>query len=159
RRVRERAGKLDPDAAVRVFRESGGVGQLPEPAAVGAHGEQLTAVDARMERVARGVEDDRFRHRVLNVELPPDGALRGTIHPACGDDVRRRTSRVEMGDLAQAVATGVDGEYLAVSEGVLPERVGGGREERAPPGHARERVSCVHAVELRQLEEILAVLD
>src|SRR5213080_129479 len=52
RRVGERAGEFDSDAAVRVGRESGGVGQLAEPAAVGAHGEDLAPVGTGAERVA-----------------------------------------------------------------------------------------------------------
>src|SRR5262249_19574270 len=88
RRVSKRAWEFDSDAAVGVRDEPGGVGQLAEPAAVGAHGEELTAVDVRMKRVARGVEQDRLRHRVLNVELPPDTALRGAVHPASRNDAR-----------------------------------------------------------------------
>src|SRR5262245_52876180 len=65
RRVGERAGKLDSDAAVGVFRQSGGIRELAEPAAVGAHGEDLAAEGVGAERVATRIEDDCLRHCIL----------------------------------------------------------------------------------------------
>src|SRR5262249_42989581 len=65
RRLGERPGERDPDAAVRVGRDSGGTGELTEPASVGAHGKQLIAVPVRAEWIAGGVEDHRLGHRVL----------------------------------------------------------------------------------------------
>jgi hypothetical protein len=64
-RVRKRPGELDAQAVVRAGRDASGVGQLAEPASVGAHGEELAAVGVGIERVAAGLEHDCLRHRVL----------------------------------------------------------------------------------------------
>src|SRR5262245_11008425 len=162
RRVGERTGKLDPDAAVRIGREAGGVGQLAEPAAVGAQGEDLLAVGVCADRVTAGIEDDSLRHRVLNNCEPTDAAgTASTARRASG--ANDGVPRVEVGDLAQPATAGVNGEQLAASERVSAERVvrrvGGGRKERPPPTDAQERGQRVHAAEVRELEEILALLE
>src|SRR5262249_9042469 len=56
-RIGEQGREFDPDAPVRVGRETGGIGQLAEPRAVRAYGEDLVAEGIRAERIARSVED------------------------------------------------------------------------------------------------------
>src|SRR5262249_57173191 len=75
RRVSERAGEFDSDAAVGASRKPRGVGQLPKPCSIGSHGEDLivaVAIDglvspprAEMERVLCRVEDDGLGDRIL----------------------------------------------------------------------------------------------
>ena len=75
RRVSERAGEFDSEAAVGTSREPRGVRQLAEPCSIGSHREDLivaVAIDGRvsppraeMERVLCRVEDDGLRDRIL----------------------------------------------------------------------------------------------
>src|SRR5262249_40858865 len=158
-RVGEQARDFDPDAPVRVGRETGGIGQLAEPSAVRAYGEDLVAEGIRAERIARRVEDDCLRHRILTDELiPHEAPRRRRIQIACR--LSDGAPWVEVCDLAQPAAERVNGEYLAVPRGVRPERVCGCPEEGAPPGSVQERAERVNAAEVRKLNEmILADLD
>src|SRR5262249_31398914 len=154
----EQEREFDPVAPVRVGRETGDIGQLAEPRAVRAHGEDLVAEGIRAERIARSVEDDCLRHRILTDELIPHEAVRRRIQIACR--LSDGAPWVEVCDLAQPAAERVNGEYLAVSRGVRPERVGGCPEEGARPGSVQERAERVNAVEVCKLNEIiLADLD
>src|SRR5262245_13154298 len=157
RRVGERTGELDFEAAVRVLGESAGVGQLTEPAAVGTHGENLPAVGVGVQRIAARLEDYCPCHLVLNAPTRRESAVRRKgDEPTTG--LNGGDPRVEVGDLAQPATVDVDGEPLAASVGVPPDRVGGGPEERARPVGVQEAGPRVHAAEVRELDEILAVL-
>src|SRR5262249_26205866 len=150
RRVGERAGEFDIDAreAVPSRSYSRGIRELPEPVSVGAYGEDLTASGVGAERVAAGLEDDRVRQGILedgSIVTRADRASRRIVRAkAPRADVQRPlpmrggAPEVEVGNLAQPAAEGVDGEHLAVSLGVRPERIGRGQEERACPGGTEE---------------------
>jgi len=126
-RVSKRAWEFDSDAAVRVARESRGVGELAEPESVGAQGEELAAERAHVEGIAAGLEDDGLRHRVLKDDavVPTPDRAAGTCRAGTGARRPEGTARrAEVGDLAQPAAENVNGEQLAVFVGVGPERVG-----------------------------------
>jgi len=59
--------------------------------------------------------------------------------------------------LEQPATARVDGEHLAKSIRVRPERIGGGQKERTRPGDIQERARRVAAAKVRELGEIRAV--
>src|SRR5262245_42635031 len=132
RRVGERTGELLPDAAVRVLRESGGLGQLAKPTPVGPDREDLveratSAGRTELEGIQRGAEDDRPRHRILG-DGSKDTVAYAEREVAPRD--RHATSRVELRDLSRPAPVNADGEQLAVPVGIHSHRIRGGQEDR-----------------------------
>jgi hypothetical protein len=80
---------------------------------------------------------------VTDLERRPDSTpfadrAGGSIWAKTSRDAGRAPPLVEAGELTQPAAASVNGEDLAVSVGIRPQRVDGGHEERPCPGGVHE---------------------
>src|SRR5262245_46187280 len=93
---------------------------------------------------------------------PPVSARTARIGERAGELDAETTVGVDrasggVGQVAQPATARVDGDHLAKSIRVRPERIGGGQNERARPGDIQKRARRVAAAKVRELGEIRAV--
>jgi len=85
---------------------------------------------------------------------PPVSARTARIGERAGELDAETTVGVDrasggVGQVAQPATARVDGEHLAKSIRVRPERIGGGQKERARPGDIQEGARRVAAAKVR----------